>query len=205
MEDFLVTTYQNVRSSKRTDVLHQVVLELMKNADPMLIQLNYICEYTLEKDGFGGTFKIDIVGVDHKGYVKIAILDKAYNSCVNKNIKNAANTTMGEAARLMFSPIGAHIEKIVFVSIMPRKAPVFDNQGLVTHIDDVIQAKHRTQIDKVLQQQYNGKVVTIDLFYDIDDIQQKKSKTEFQDITVSNITQMPSIYAENHIIQQDEK
>ena len=56
-----------------------------------------------------------------------------------------------------------------------------------------------------LQQQYNGKVVTIDLFYDIDDIQQKKSKTEFQDITVSNITQMPSIYAENHIIQQDEK
>ena len=122
LENFLTTSFQNVRSSKRTDELHTVLLNEVLNANPDLAELNWQFEYKLPEDAFGGTFDIDIAGFDDNGELVCAILAKAMNSNVNKNIKNYANTTIGEAARLYYSPLARNCKKILFVSVLPRIA-----------------------------------------------------------------------------------
>ena len=191
--DFLETSFQNVRSSKRTDDLHEVLLREVLIQNPQwsctggLKGLDWKFEYKLPVDAFGGTFDIDIAGFDVDGNLKVCILAKAMNSNVNKNIKNYANTTIGEAARLAYAP-DIELEKIIFVSVLPRVAPRFKKDGTVGGFDDVISAKNRTKIDGVLRQQYGDLVELKDIFFDIVDVRNKKTKDEFNDIIVENIT-----------------
>jgi len=186
---FLETSFQNVRSSKRTDALHNALLDQFLKDNPDYTSLNWRQEHRLQKDAFGGTFDIDIVGLDDDGNIKIAILAKAMNSNVNKNIKNYANTTIGEAARLYYAPnVTQHIDKIVFVSVLPRVAPRFNKNGNVVGFDDVVGAKDRTNIKQVLQTQYNGKVQAIDLLFSINDVKEGKNVTDYHNIIPSGIT-----------------
>ena len=111
------------------------------------------------------------------------------NSNVNKNIKNYANTTIGEAARLAYAP-NINLEKILFVSVLPRVAPRFKKDGKIEGFDDVVSAKNRTKIDGVLKQQYSNLVQVIDLFFDIADVKNKKTKDEFADIIVENLDEL---------------
>ena len=194
LEDFLATSFQNVRSSKRTDDLHKALLDEILNANPDLAEYTWKFEYQLQEDAFGGTFDIDIAGFDDDGEIRVAILAKAINSNVNKNIKNYANTTIGEAARLYYAPGCNSIEKILFVSVLPRIAPRFNTAGDVAGFDDVLSAKNRTKIDDVLQRQYHGAVDTIDLFFDIDNVKEQNSKADYQQISVSNLTPCPMIW-----------
>lgn len=194
LEDFLTTSFQNVRSSKRTDELHKVLLDEILNANPDLAEYTWKFEYQLQEDAFGGTFDIDIAGFDADGDIRVAILAKAINSNVNKNIKNYANTTIGEAARLYYAPGCNSIEKILFVSVLPRIAPRFNTAGDVAGFDDVLSAKNRTKIDDVLQRQYHGAVDTIDLFFDIDNVKAQNTKADYQEISVSNLTPCPTIW-----------
>ena len=53
--------------------------------------------------------------------------------------------------------------------------------------DDVISAKNRTKIDGVLRQQYNELVELKDIFFDINDLRNKKTKDEFNDIIIENL------------------
>ena len=190
--EFLQTSFQNVRSSKRTDDLHEVLLREVLIQNPQwrctggLKGLDWKFEYKLPVDAFGGTFDIDIAGFDVDGNLKVCILAKAMNSNVNKNIKNYANTTIGEAARLAFAP-DIELEKILFVSVLPRVAPRFKKDGTVGGFDDVISAKNRTKIDGVLHQQYGDLVELKDVFFDIADVRNKKTKDEFTDIIVENL------------------
>jgi hypothetical protein len=185
IEAFLQISFQNVRSSKRTDFLHSLVVEEVVNLNPHLSGYTWTHEVRVNKDGFGGTFDVDIVGVC--GDKKVAILAKALNSNINKNIKNYANTTVGEASRLMFAE-SDHFDEVFFYSIHPRKAPMFKSNGDVSGYDDVVSAKKRTNIRNVLQQQYDGRVKVIDLWYDIEDIDSMSTKSDFLDISVSNLT-----------------
>ena len=86
--EFLQTSFQNVRSSKRTDDLHEVLLSEILSQNPQWRDLDWRFEYKLQRDAFGGTFDIDIAGFDVDGNLKVCILAKAMNSNVNKNIKN---------------------------------------------------------------------------------------------------------------------
>ena len=132
---FLSTSFQDVRSSKRTDKLHRALLNEFLNTNVDWAEYNWKYEYLLPEDAYNGTFKIDIAGfID--GQVKIAILAKALNSNIGKNVKNYANTSIGEAARLMFAP-NVFLDKVLFVSVMPRVSPIFNNKGEVTGYDDV--------------------------------------------------------------------
>ena len=182
METFLETSFQNVRSSKRTDEFHKVLLDEVLNANPQWAEYDWQYEYQLPVDGFGGTFDIDIAGF-RDSELKVAILGKALNSNINKNIKNYANTSVGEAARLMYAP-DIILEKVLFVSVLPRVAPRFNKAGEVQGFDDVLSAKERTKINTVLQFQYGGKVEAIDLFFDIDNV---KVLTEFNTVSISNL------------------
>lgn len=182
METFLETSFQNVRSPYRTNDFHKVLLDEVLNANPAWAEYDWKFEYQLPVDGFGGTFDIDIAGFSN-GELKVAILGKALNSSINKNIKNYANTSVGEAARLMFAP-DIEMEKVLFVSVLPRVAPRFNKAGKVKGYDDVVRAKERTKISHVLQAQYNGIVEAIDLFFDIEGV---KTLQEFNTVSITNL------------------
>ena len=186
--EFLTTSFQNVRSSKRTDELHKVLLDEILNANPEWAEYDWKFEYQLPVDGFGGTFDVDIAGFS-KGELKIAILAKAINSNVNKNIKNYANTTIGEAARIMFAP-NIEMEKVLFVSVLPRVAPRFNKAGEVQGFDDVVGAKNRTKVNEVLNAQYQGKVESLDIFFDIAAVRSFTHSDQFQEIAVENLDEV---------------
>ena len=193
LSEFLTTSFQNVRSSKRTDELHKALLNEILNANPEMAEYRWEFEYQLKEDSFGGTFDIDIVGFDANDNMKVAILAKAINSNVNKNIKNYANTTIGEAARLYYAPGCNTIEKILFVSVLPRIAPRFNTAGDVVGFDNVIGAKNRTKLDDVLSRQYNGTVETMDLYFDIENVTEQKNKADYNTINPINLTPMPVV------------
>ena len=187
--EFLQTSFQNVRSSKRTDDLHDVLLSEILVKNPQWQGMDWRFEYKLPLDAFGGTFDIDIAGFDLDGKLKVCILAKAMNSNVNKNIKNYANTTIGEAARLAYAP-NVELEKILFVSVLPRVAPRFKKDGTVSGFDDVISAKNRTKIDGVLKKQYGELVGLLDVFFDINNIKNKNTKDDFNTIMIENLSDL---------------
>ena len=180
------------RSSKRTDDLHDVLKREIIEKNPQWKDLIWKEEYKLPVDAFEGTFDIDIAGFDVDGNLKVCILAKAMNSNVNKNIKNYANTTIGEAARLAFAP-DIELEKILFVSVLPRVAPRFKKDGTVGGFDDVISAKNRTKIDGVLEELFDNTAKVIDLYFDIVDLRNKKTKDEFADIIVENLDSLDAL------------
>lgn len=188
IETFLKTSFQNVRSSKRTEKLHKCILDEVLNANPAWKEYDWDFEKLVRKDAFGGTFKVDIVGYKN-GELKVAILDKAINSSASKNIKNFANTSVGEAARLMFAP-NIKLDKLLFVTVIPRVAPRFKKTGEVTGFDDVTRSIKRTQIDRVLQAQYGGVVESIYVYYDIPSVREKKTREEFYDIIPENLSEL---------------
>ena len=190
ISEFLTTSFQNVRSKERTNRLHKAVLNEILNVNPEFAELRWEFEYELSEDAFGGTFDLDIVGFDDNDEIKVVILVKAMNSNVNKNIKNYANTTIGEAARLYHSPLAKNCKKILFVSLLPRVAPMFTTAGEIRGFDNVVAAKGRTKIDHILRKQYNGVVEAIDLFYDIEDVRMKKHKSDFNEIKSSNLDKL---------------
>ena len=184
IQNFLTTSFQNVRSSRRTDDLHQALLEELTQTYPEFQQLMWKFEYNLDEDAFGGTFDIDLAGFDiSSGELKVAVLAKAINSNVNKNIKNYANTTIGEAARLVYAP-NVELDKVLFVSILPRVAPRFDKLRQIVGYDDVVGAKERTNISNVLRAQYDDQVQSVDLFYDIEGV---RDVVDFDVIGVQNL------------------
>jgi hypothetical protein len=185
MKTFLSSSFQNVRSSKRTDELHTVLLAEVLEANPQWAGYDWQFEYRLPVDGFGGTFDIDIAGFVN-GELKVAVLAKAMNSNVNKNIKNYANTTIGEAARLTYAP-GLDLEAVLFVSVLPRTAPRFNKAGEVVGLDNVLSAKARTNIGNIIEAQYGGLVQVIDLFFDIDGVTEMLTSADFHTISVSNV------------------
>jgi len=83
----------------------------------------------------------------------------------------------------MFAP-DLNLEKVLFISVLPRIAPRFNKARKVLGYDDVLSAKERTKIDHVLRAQYNGVVEAIDLFFDINDV---KSLEDFDSIGISNL------------------
>ena len=192
LEEFLITSFQDTRGKARVKKLHAVLLDELLNANPRFAVYNWMFEQK-HKDAFGGTFDLDLVGYDNEGNIKVVILDKAYQSSVNKNMKNYANTTVGESARVYYSPECTEIESILFVSVMPRVAPMFTKAGNVKGFDDVVKSKNRTKIDDVIHKQYGTTVKLIDLYYDIEDVKQKKNKTDYANIIPNNITPMPVI------------
>ena len=83
----------------------------------------------------------------------------------------------------MFAP-DLQLEKVLFVSVLPRVAPRFNKGGEVVGFDDVVSAKNRTKINHVLQAQYGGIVEAIDLYFDIEGV---KTLQEFNTVSITNL------------------
>ena len=176
LRQFVQETYSNVRSPHRTKKLHDAVLSAID-----LPFYDWKFEHCFYPDSYGNKFDVDIAGFLN-GHLKIAVLVKCNNSNIAKNLKNYANTTIGESARLMLSETPP--EKILFVSIFPRKSPVFNKHGEVVRIENVVRAKTKTDVVPVLQKLWGERVETIDCFYDIVDIKMKTKKEDFFKINI---------------------
>ena len=192
LKTFLETTFVDVKSTKRTDKLHTAVLSEFLRKYPKYKKYNWKFEYNLRGDAYGGTFKIDIIGLDNEGIPKIAILCKCNNSNIGKNIYNSSNTTIGEAARLMYSEY--EFEKILFVSVFPKKAPLFKEDGSIRSFDSPYSYKERVTASRILFEQYGDKVEEINIFYDIENLESKKSREDFYKIRPKNITEFKMRY-----------
>jgi hypothetical protein len=191
--EFLKTTFQNVRSSKRTDVLHQSVLsEIIKNY-PKYEKYSWKFEERISKDGYGGTFDIDIVGTI-KGEPKIAILCKCINSSFGKNSKNYANTILGEAYRAVYAK-SINLDKVLFINIYPSVCPTFTKDGKIKGYDNIAKYKTRTNTEEALFNLYGKKVEEINVSYDIENLDKKKSKKDFDIINPINIRELKIKYA----------
>ena len=179
LKDFISTTFNNVRSSKRTKILHEAVVEYLCDQRHDLVNYDVKYEYKIP-DSWGGTFKVDIAFL-HNGLVKKVALCKALNSNINKNIKNYANTTTGEASRIYC--IDNDINEIIFVTVLPERAPVFDTDGVVKRLDDVVAAKKYTNISNVIEAQYNDCVKLIDIWYKIPNIESRANRKDYANFT----------------------
>jgi hypothetical protein len=194
IKKFLAESFKDVRSSKRTDVLHDAIIDSLTTMNPYMKDYKWEVEIGVE-DGYQlpkenkrkKKFKIDIVGRCKKtNDVKICVLAKAMNSSIGKNFQNYTNTTIGEAARVMFSPeIARSVEKVLFVSFYPRVAPIFDKNGVVKGLER--SAMNKPKIDHILNSQYNDVVRVVDVPYDIRNIESMSCVDDFYSIDIDNI------------------
>ena len=108
--EFLQTSFQNVRSSKRTDDLHDVLLSEILEKNPQWRDLDWRFEYKLRQDGFGGTFDIDIAGFEgadmfNTGSLKVAILAKSKSLNHSKFFSNISEATKNFNYDIVFSSV----------------------------------------------------------------------------------------------------
>jgi hypothetical protein len=191
LSEFLTTTFVDVRSARRTDELHDAILSELLDKYPRYKKYKWEFEYNLKGDAFGGAFKVDILGFKN-GLPKVAILCKCNNSNIGKNIYNFTNTTIGESARLMYSEY--KFEKILFVSVYPRKAPLFKKDGSIRSFDTPYTYKERVNSSRILHEQYGNIVEEVNIFYDIENLESKKSREDFYKIIPKNITEIELKY-----------
>ena len=191
LEAFLATTFNRVRSKARTRQLHDAVLEEILGRSELNAELSWEHEFRLSPDGLQGTFDVDM-HVTSEGRLRGGIvLVKALNSNIAKNIKNYANTTVGEAARIMYAApdqTGRRFEQVVFVTLFPRVAPVFRQDGTVARLDDVLSAKSRTEIGPVLNAQYGSRVRLVEIAYDIVGIERLRKQSQFAHVDVATVS-----------------
>lgn len=189
---FLETTFQHVRSSHRTDDLHHAILEDLQKKYPEYKKYDWSHEWKLKKDGLKGSFKIDIIG-KLNGEIKVTICCKCINSSVGKNIKNYANTVLGEAHRIIDSNLS--VDRVLFINIYPRFAPRFKKDGRVGGFDNTVSYKNRTDPDDVFEKYWPGIAEEINIYYDIDNVKSKKHQSEFDVIKPINVTKLELKYA----------
>lgn len=184
-KEFLKHSFANVRSSHRTHKMHHAIIRQLIHSYPEYEKYDWVHEWRLPKDGFGGTFDIDVVGFKDS-VPKVFILAKSINSSYAKNSKNYANTSIGEMHRIMDSDI-INPEQVFFINIYPRILPTFNNQGIVTGYDNVAKSKEKTNIKPIMESYYPNKVFEINIYYDIKNIYDYKTSAEFAEIIPENI------------------
>ncbi len=131
------------RSSKRTDILHALPLRQLEIKYP---HLKWEMEKKIPEDGYGKSFTVDIAGYDTQGHPRVVCLVKMVNNNYSQNANNYANTTCGEALRLLDSK--SPPERIIFLNFYPIEAPYFKSSGKLTSWQKVKPVK--PNLDKIL-------------------------------------------------------
>ena len=187
LSEFLVTGFANNRSSHRTDLLHSAVLEEYLVQHPGHSNLDWSYEQKIE-DAYGGTFKVDIVGRNSSGDNIVGICAKAINSNFAQNIKNYANTTVGESVRILMGPAAETLEKVVFFTVHPMFAPYFKSNGTKSRVEDVMRSKSRCDIGPAIHALHGDIVELMCYTYNIAEVSEYTTKADFQSgITVLNL------------------
>ena len=92
-----------------------------------------------------------------KGYKKIRLIHPKYTKYLKPFIG------------LMYSEY--KFEKILFVSVYPRKAPLFKKDGSIRSFDTPYTYKERVNSSRILHEQYGNIVEEVNIFYDIENLE----------------------------------
>ena len=192
LREFLRTTFANNRSSERTDRLHEALLDYLCKTNSKYLKYDFEYEYLMRDDGYGGNFKIDIAGFDKDGNLAVAVLAKCINQNMCQNLKNYANTSIGEACRILDStnPIVKGIKEILFVDIFPSEIPYFTREGKVNGYEKILRTRQATNITKPLKRISNGIAKKLNITYDISRLTEKTHRKEFLTIKPRNIREI---------------
>jgi len=206
LSEFITITFQNARSTKRTELLHQAILTEIKKDYPEFDDLNWKFEQRLP-DGYnyymeGGVrkerktkkgnwvrfFKIDIVGFDKNGIPRVVICVKGLNNNVLQNVFNYCNTSLGESDRLLYGPHENDIQKMIFVTLYPNKTAYFDKNGIVKKIENVAKRMLDTDPSYMLHKKHGNTIKIVKYNYDINELENYTHKSQFEEgITFSNL------------------
>jgi len=120
------------RSSKRTDILNQRVVNLFEYALDQNIQATDEAKIDCAR---GESFSIDLYFRELKTFVLIKSCESSYN----KNRHNYTNTMAGETQRIYGAANkGAHNDHTtIFINFIPRTLPVKDGSGTIKKYEDV--------------------------------------------------------------------
>lgn len=122
------------RSSKRTDKLHNGILECIKKQIPNFHKnYNVFHEKTI-KCALGNKFKIDILIEDKEGNIVSCILLKAYISSLQKNRANMVGNSLGEIFRIKELP-GRKNVKIWFITLLANETPAYTRDGILRNME----------------------------------------------------------------------
>ena len=140
---------QHRKSTKRTKILHNLPLTILKNKHP---NLSWTVEHRVP-DAYGKTFTLDIAGIDKNNRVEYACLVKMVNSNFAQNANNYGNTTIAEWDRLAFSPDPP--KAILFLNFYPEESPYFKDGGGLKRWDVV--ANTKADVKNILNQKATWK------------------------------------------------
>jgi hypothetical protein len=122
------------RSSKRTDKLHNGILECIKNELPDFDKKYNVFHEKAIKCAWGNKFKIDILIEDKVGNIVCCILLKAYISSVQKNRANIAGNSYQEFFRIKGIP-GRKNVKVWFITLIANETPSYKNDGTLRNME----------------------------------------------------------------------
>lgn len=127
-----------VRSSKRTDRIHQCIQQYIEARNP---RVTCIVEHKLTTKL--GSFDVDIAVKNREtGALVACLLFKGLTSSIAKNEKNYEHNKIGEAVKAK-SGMGA--AKLVYLDVVPVRCPTYKTDGTVmrweTHEPETVRAR----------------------------------------------------------------
>lgn len=140
------TNKHSVRSSKRTDGIHERIAQRIVELNP---RLAYRLEHKLPTKL--GPFDVDIVLFD-KGVIVACILFKGLTSSIAKNKKNYEHNKIGEAVK---AKSGMSKEaKLIYLDVIPVRCPTYKTDKTLppkweTHAPETVRAETLRLIDVV--------------------------------------------------------
>jgi hypothetical protein len=214
--DFIIKTFTNPKSVKRTNILNECILDEFKKDNPQYASLNWKYEYKLrdsynlkirdENGNWDGTsweyhkkygrFKVDTVGLNENNVPKIVFLNKSLNNNILQNIFNYPNTSLGESDRLLLGPHRNDIEQLIFVTVYPNQTPYFYKDGTIKRIENITKRIKFANPSEMIYEKYGDKIKIVRYTYDINEINQYTHKSEYQKgITISNLQKYESDFS----------
>lgn len=136
-----------VRSSHRTDPIHQYLSKRIEELNPRVdVKVEYAVKTTL------GMFDVDIVVFNKEtGAILACILFKSLNSSISKNEKNYEHNKIGEAVKLGRGE--AEKAKVVFMDMIPIRCPTYGAgdtiKGWEKHDVETVRARSKLVVDEI--------------------------------------------------------
>lgn len=172
---FIKRTFDGVRGTSRVKDLHERIVQVLGYDKLPDVRIEY--EYKYQNDGLGGTFDVDIAVFGPDGSFEVAILAKAMNSSINKNVNNYSCLKFGEANRLLLGTNPNKPKKIIFFDVSPRRAPLFNKNGDIKSLETV---KHKNPYIREGFRLEDKSVTIIDVFYDICNLDRYQNKEQLE-------------------------
>jgi hypothetical protein len=137
IKGFLKKEWVNIKNKKwvkGTD--RQAQLNILSNMVLSKTIGPCVNEHVIPKDGYGGKFKVDGAVLDDEKRPTCIVLNKSLLVSINKNARNSANCTVGEAiGRIAMSDIPT-LNKCIFFTLIPRKTFVLGKCLTVKHVEN---------------------------------------------------------------------